>query len=244
MIFDTLQTEIRQTILSARSTKELDAMRTLTARRLHNLEAEITHIHAQRERWASFQAERLAGGKVYGLPPTVLPWVEKALPKYESDRVFLDCVHVVEWADKLWLMGADGFHLHACVIDADIPTGLYYAADNMIVPAEGVAASKSYAAIIVNEPSKNQPPSPATGDKEGVAYCAWALYANGTLVESEFANCGYFVDRRFYDEARSFSYETPTYGLLRGPSDALHLFWGDKALAVIMPVQASSMRDQ
>lgn len=242
MIFDTLTTEIRQIILSARDTRELDAMRTLTARRLHNLEEEIAHIHTRRSRWASFQAERLAGGTVYELPLPAVAWIEKALPKYEVDRMFLDCVHVVEWADKLWLMGADGFHLHASVIDANIPTGLYYAADNMIVPAEGVAASKSYAEIVPRESSKLLLPQPVTGNKEGVAYCAWSIYADGTLHETEAANGSYFVDRRFYDDARSFSPETPTYGLLRGPSDTFHLFWSDRALAVIMPLRADEMK--
>lgn len=242
MIFDTLTTEIRQAIIATCNMGELDAMRTLTAGRLHNLEMEVAHIHVQRERWASFQAERLAGGKVYGLPPTVLPWVEKALPKYEVDRAFLDCVHVVEWADKLWLMGADGFHMYACAIGADIPTGLYYAADNMIVPAEGVAASKSYAEIITRESSRNLIPQPANGEREGVAYCAWSIYADGTLHETEAANGSYFVDRRFYDDACSFSQEPPAYGLLRGPSDALHLFWGNTAIAVIMPLRADEMK--
>ena len=242
MIFDTIATEIRQTILSAGNTKELDAMRTLTANRLNNLEAEIAHIHAKRERWASFQAECLAGGKVYELPLPVVSWVEKALPKYESDRAFLDCVHVVELAGKSWLMGADGFRLNACTIDADIPAGLYHVAGNMIVLADGVTSSKSYAELITREPSKRLPPQSATGEREKVAYCAWGLNADGTLVEREFANCGYFVDRRFYDEARSFSQETPTYGLLRGWSDALHLFWGGTALAIVMPLQAPKIK--
>ena len=242
MILDTLTTEIRQTILSAGDAKELDAMRTVTMNRLNNLEAEIAHIHAQRERWASFQAGRLAGGKVYELPMPALSWAEQALPKYESDRAFLDCVHVVEWAGKSWLMGADGFRLNACAIDADIPAGLYHAAGNMIVLADGVTSSKSYAELITREPSKRLPPQPVTGESEGVAYCAWGLNADGTLVEREFANCGYFVDRRFYEEACSFSDERPTYGLLRGWSDALHLFWGGTALAIVMPLQAPKMK--
>lgn len=241
MNIESIITGARRQILASESPEQATETLREANRQIDDTWNQIVEQQGKLENYADFMRSKLAGNPVYTLPERAAAWTGLARG-YNDHEPSLACGLVTEYDGRLWLMCSDAWRLHAHVID-DVPPGLYYMADNMLAKAEDTLKAINYVSVIKTKERIGLLPSVALGKTEYCEVAGWRIEGR-RLVGDDYERCNYHIQWNYRTDALSLDPWTPTYGHADEPlkfSTPLHLFWDDRALAVIMPLNLSHL---